>query len=186
MAILKKFVLLYFAELISLSFGPLHFTPWTKDVNGRVIKIRLIRILDHCAIKHRLFLFAFTEEFPTAADHLIDAIQSFLIFRYLRQALLRKMYFEMVNCKREIKNRYLFGYLEGLLAWYDFDVIGVWYLSIGHTHEDIDQTFPFASRRLEVINVVTLFKLHPQLSASYNDLITSSPIASVANIYRLL
>lgn len=63
--------------------------------------------------------------------------------------------------------------------------IYVSFLSIGHTCEDIDQSFLFSARRLRASNGFTLAKLHDLLRQSYPNLITVTAMRRVANISNL-
>ena len=52
-----------------------------------------------------------------------------------------KMYLQLDNTSKQCKSRYLFSYLGLLVQYGVFDRIVVSFLTVGHTHEDIDQIF---------------------------------------------
>lgn len=87
----------------------------------------------------------------------------------------------MDNCTREIKNQFLFGFLECLIAWTVFDVIQFTFLLNGHNCEDIDQAFSLTSPRLKSNHTIAMAELHKQLGLFYSSQITVTAMASVAN-----
>lgn len=68
----------------------------------------------------------------------------------------------MNNCTWENKNRFQFGFLECFIAWKEFDGIQFSILTIGHTHEDIEQAFPSTFQRLKSNNVTKRTELQKQ------------------------
>ena len=55
------------------------------------------------------------------------------------------------------------------------------FLPVGHTHEDIDQTFSKTSERLRTRDTVTISDLHSELSLAYNKNTKVSHIEKIAN-----
>ena len=150
------------------AFGLPHFMIKTKDDRGHSLKVRLIGLLEHNQ-QNKLRLFTLTEEFPTGANHVVEAIHRFLSDRVHSSELPRTFYIQVDNCVKENKNRFLFAYIESLIRWNLFDEILVSFLPVGHTHEDIDQTFSRTSDRLRCNDAITLEDLHGELRTVYNN-----------------
>ncbi len=162
------------------AFGLPHFMIKTKDDRGHTIKVRLVGLLEHNQV-NKLRLFTLTEEFPSGANHVIEAIHRFLAERINESALPRVFYIQVDNCTKENKNRYIFAYIESLIRWNIFDQVEVGFLPVGHTHEDIDQTFSRTSDRLRCNNAITLSDLHHELKQVYNERTTVVEMKNVAN-----
>lgn len=162
------------------AFGLPHFMVKTKDDRGHSLKVRLIGLLEHNQ-KNRLRLFTLTEEFPTGANHVVESIHRFLTERINQATLPRTFYVQVDNCTKENKNRFLFAYMESLLRWKLFDEIVVAFLPVGHTHEDIDQTFSRTSDRLRCNDAITLEDLHGELKHVYNDATSVGAMNNVIN-----
>ncbi len=162
------------------AFGLPHFMVKTKDDRGHSLKVRLIGLLEHNQ-ENRLRLFTLTEEYPTGANHVIEAIHRFLTERINQSSLPRTFYIQVDNCTKENKNRFFFSYLESLIRWKLFDEIVVGFLPVGHTHEDIDQTFSRTSDRLRCNDAMTLEDLHGQLRHVYNSNTSVCAMNNVAN-----
>ena len=63
----------------------------------------------------------------------------------------------------------MFAYMESLVDLGVFDEIIVGFLPIGHTHEDINQSFSTTSARLRSTDAITLDDLHAGLCKCYNN-----------------
>ncbi len=162
------------------AFGLPHFMIKTKDDRGHSLKVRLIGLLEHNQ-QNQLRLFTLTEEYPTGANHVIEAIHRFLSERINQSNLPRTFFIQVDNCTKENNNRFLFSYVESLLRWKLFDEIVVAFLPVGHTHEDIDQTFSRTSDRLRCNDAVTLSDLHGELRQVYNDKTSVCSMNNVVN-----
>ncbi len=162
------------------AFGLPHFMIKTKDDGGHSLKVRLIGLLEHNQ-RNKLRLFTLTEEYPTGANHVVEAIHRFLTERINRSVLPRTFYIQVDNCTKENKNRYMFSYIESLLRWKLFDEVMVSFLPVGHTHEDIDQTFSRTSDRLRCNDAITLSDLHAELRQVYNDQTSVGAMKNVVN-----
>ena len=152
----------------------------TKDDRGHSLKVRLIGLLQHNQ-QNKLHLFTLTEEYPSGANHVVEAIHRFLNERVNQSTLPRTFYVQVDNCTKENKNRFLFSYLESLIRWKLFDEIVVGFLPVGHTHEDIDQTFSRTSERLRCNDAITLSDLHGELRNVYNDRTSVCVMKNVVN-----
>jgi hypothetical protein len=60
-----------------------------------------------------------------------------------------KLLFQMDNCMRDNKNRYLFAFLSFLTARDVYEELRLGFLVVGHTHEDIDGCFAYLSKKLK-------------------------------------
>lgn len=92
----------------------------------------------------------------------------------------------MNNCTRENKNRYFLRYIECALAWNTFDEVQVSFLPIGHTHEDIDQSFFCTARRIRSNNAATLIEFCDQLKLTFNELTKLTAMTNIENSSGLL
>ncbi len=162
------------------AFGLPHFMIKTKDDRGHSLKVRLIGLLEHNQT-NQLRLFTLTEEYPTGANHVIEAIHRFLNERINQSILPRTFFIQVENCTKENKNRFLFSYIESLIRWKLFHEVVVAFLPVGHTHEDIDQTFSRTSDRLRCNDAITLSDLHDELRQVYNDKTTVCAMSNVVN-----
>lgn len=162
------------------AFGLPHFTTKVKSERGHSLKVKLVGVLQH-AIKNKLRLYTLTEEHKTGANHIIEALHRSLMDIYITKQLPKVMYIQVDNCTRENKNRFFFSYLESLVEWKVFDHILVGFLPIGHTHEDIDQSFSSTSERLRSNNAVTISDLQQELKSSYNDQTEVSRMENMVN-----
>jgi len=150
------------------AFGLPHLTVVTKDDRGQALKVRLVGVLHH-GRPNKLRLFTLTAEHQTGANHIVETIHRFLNELAQKGPLAKTLYLQLDNCIRENKNRFLFAYLESLVHWGVFDDVIVGFLPVGHTHEDIDQSFSRTAERLRTNDAVTLSDLHHQLSQTYNE-----------------
>lgn len=82
-----------------------------------------------------------TEEFQTGANHIIESLGRFLEYRRACLEFPKALYPQMNDCTEENINRFMFHYLECLIAWEVFESIQISFLPIGPTHEDIYQAF---------------------------------------------
>lgn len=162
------------------AFGLPHFTVKTKAERGHAIKVKLIGVLQH-STKNVLRLFTLTDEHETGANHIIESIHRTLLDLQKTQVLPRIFNLQVDNCTRENKNKYLFSYLESLVQWCLFDEVIVSFLPVGHTHEDIDQTFSRTSERLRSKDAITLKELRSELSNVYNNGTTVCDLDKIAN-----
>ncbi len=162
------------------AFGLPHFMIKKKDDRGHTLKVRLVGLLEHNQL-NKLRLYTLTEEYPTGANHVIEAVHRFLSERVNQSTLPRTFYIQVDNCTKENKNRFLFSYIESLIHWNIFDQVEVSFLPVGHTHEDIDQTFSRTSDRLRCNNAITLRDLHHELKQVYNDQTSVVSMKNVAN-----
>lgn len=162
------------------AFGLPHFITKTKSERGHSLKVRLIGLLEH-SYMNKLHLYTLTEEYQTGANHVIETIHRFLMVRTQQGVLPSTFYIQLDNTSRENKNRYLFSYLESLVTWRLFDDVQASFLPVGHTHEDIDQTFSRTAERLRSNDAITLGDLQYQLRQTYNNETSVTSMSSVAN-----
>lgn len=162
------------------AFGLPHFMVKTKSERGHAMKVRLIGLLEH-GRENILRLFTLTEEHETGANHVVETVHRFLQSRVKQGPLPRIFYIQVDNTSRENKNRFFLSYCESLVAWQVFDSVQVSFLPVGHTHEDIDQSFSVTADRLRHNDAITLDDLHSQLRETYNSHTQVSRMACVVN-----
>ena len=165
-------------------YGLLHFTVNTKATNGHSLKVKLAGVLEHGVRKH-LSLYTMTSEFETGANHIIECLHRTLQRKSTGSSLQGTLYLQVDNCTRENKNRFLFCYLESLVAWGVFKEVYISFLPVGHTHSDIDQAFSCTSRRLRSNNAVTMEDLMHELRQSYTPEPSVSRLLHIANFSGL-
>ncbi len=161
-------------------FGLPHFTTSTKAERGHSIKIKLLGLLEHCR-PNRLHLYTLTEEFETGANHIIESLYRFILVRANKSLLPPRLFVQVDNCTRENKNRYFMSFIESLVKWGIFDEVEVGFLPIGHTHEDIDQSFSRTSDRLRTNNAITLEDLQAEVRQTYNKFTSVTGMENVVN-----
>ena len=166
------------------SYGLPHFIVNTKAVVGHSLKVKLIGVLEHGVQKH-LSLYTMTAEFESGANHIIEALHRTLTRKAMGSKLQGTLFVQVDNCTRENKNRFLFCYLECLVAWGVFLEVQVSFLPIGHTHADIDQAFSCTSRRLHCYNAATMDDLIGELRLSYTPEPSVCRMNHVANFSGL-
>ncbi len=65
------------------------------------------------------------------------------------KSLLRKLLLQMDNCVKDNKNHHLLAFLSFLIAREVFEEVQLRFLVVGHTHEDIDGSFGYLSKKLK-------------------------------------
>ena len=117
--------------------------------------------------------------------------QAAVVSWVLKEGLLERgklppvLFIQADNCTRENKNRYLLSYLELLVRNGVFEEVHLCFLPIGHTHADIDQSFPSVSTRLRLEPAVTDIDLLNLLRNCYNPRAYAEPIEEIANFSGL-
>lgn len=162
------------------AFGLPHFTTVTKSRTGHSLKVKLIGVLEH-NIENNLHLYTMTQEHETGANHIIETIHRFLNERRKKGPLPPVFFVQVDNCSRENKNRYFMSYLESLVSLKVFQSIEVAFLPVGHTHEDIDQSFSQTSGRLHRNNAITLNELHSELCTANQGRSTVTHMKRIIN-----
>lgn len=107
-----------------LAFRLPHFTTNPKNQRGHALKLKLIGLLEH-RIDNRLFLYTMTEEHANSANYIVETIHCLLNTRRIEGPLPRRFFIQLDNCSREIKNHFVMGYLEMLVARSVFDIVEV-------------------------------------------------------------
>ena len=79
---------------------------------------------------------------------------------YICKYYLKIDLFQMDNCWRENKNKYMMSYLCHLVNQNIFKHVFINFFVVGHTHDDVDQMFSVLSRYFEGINAITIEDLH--------------------------
>lgn len=78
------------------------FITKTMKMCGRSTKIRLVSLLEHCAVKHCLSIFMLTEEYETGANYVAKAIQEFFnACRISTACFPQNSYVQKDNCNSE-------------------------------------------------------------------------------------
>lgn len=162
------------------AFGLPHFTVKTKNERGHSIKVKLVGVLQH-GVQNHLRLYTLTDEHQTGANHIIESLHRSISDISEKCKLPRRFNLQVDNCGRENKNKFVFSFLECLVQWGVFDEVIVGFLPVGHTHEDIDQTFSRTSERLRNRDAITLSDLHNELSQTYNKNTQVSHMDKIAN-----
>lgn len=60
-----------------------------------------------------------------------------------------KLFPQMDNCVNDNKNHHLFAFLSFLIITKVFEKMQLWFLIVGHIHEDIDGNFGYLSKKLK-------------------------------------
>lgn len=111
-----------------------------------------------------------TDEYSTGANHVIEALHGTLNHKYQEEGRLPPtMFIQVNNCTRENKRKYFLSYLESLIARGVFQCVQVSFLPVGHTHEDIDQSFSVITRHLKHKATHTLSELHSEIDKAFHD-----------------
>jgi hypothetical protein len=63
--------------------------------------------------------------------------------------LFKKLFFQMDNCVKDNKNCHLFAFLFILITRKVFEEVQLGFLVVGHTHENIDGSFGYLSKKLK-------------------------------------
>lgn len=113
--------------------------------------MKLVGVLEY-RVRKRLTLYTMTAEHETGANNIIEALHRNLSAKEGSSQIEGTSYLQVDNCTRKNKNKFLFCYLECLVAWGVFQEVFVSFLPVGHTHADIDQEFNFTSRRMQSNN----------------------------------
>jgi len=85
------------------AYGLPHFAFHSKSDKGHALKVKCIGVLEHLLAKH-VTLFTMTEEFPTGANHVVEAMHRVLNTKRLACGKLPPIcYIQVDNCSRENK-----------------------------------------------------------------------------------
>lgn len=167
------------------AYGLPHFAFHSKSDKGHALKVKCIGVLEHLLAKH-VTLFTMTEEFPTGANHVVEAMHRVLNTKRLACGKLPPIcYIQVDNCSRENKNRFFLSYFELLVATGVFKEVQVSFLPVGHTHEDIDQVFSRVAHRLRISEAHTMPELHRQMENSFTPKPHTAEMLSVNNFSGL-
>jgi hypothetical protein len=81
--------------------------------------------------------------------------------------LLRKLLLQIDNCVKDNKNCHMLAFLSLLIVWEVFEKVQLGFFVVGHTHEDIDESFGYLSKKLRKQNnyvMADLIHAFPRLS----------------------
>ena len=70
----------------------------------------------------------------------------------------------MDNCWRENKNKYVMSYLSNLVQCDVFKQIQINFMSVGHTHNDVDQIFSVLLKYFDGSTAITIDDIHDIIS----------------------
>jgi hypothetical protein len=73
-----------------------------------------------------------------------------------RGTLPNKLQIQMDNTAKDNKNHYLLGFCSMLIAERLFETVEVFFLPVGHTHQDVDQAFSLVSKKLKESGAYTV------------------------------
>lgn len=168
------------------AYGLPHFVFTTKSEKGHKLKVKCVGVLEHSNPRKRFF-FTMTEEHSTGANHVIEALHRTINHKYQEEGRLPPtMFIQVDNCTRENKNKYFLSYLESLVARGVFQSVQVSFLPVGHTHEDIDQSFSVITRHLRHKAAHTLSELHTEVAKAFHDKVTVANMDHIANYSGLV
>jgi hypothetical protein len=80
-----------------------------------------------------------------------------------------KLHVQMDNTAKDNKNHYLLGFCSMLIAEQLFKEVVVFFLPVGHTHQDIDQTFSLIARRISQHGAYSLPHLMKIVKDAWKD-----------------
>ena len=81
----------------------------------------------------------------------------------------KKLHLQMDNTAKDNKNHYLLGFCTILIAEHVFKEVEVFFLPMGHTHQDIDQTFSLITRRISQHRAYSLPHLMKVVKDAWQD-----------------
>ena len=167
------------------SYGLPHFTFSTKGDKGQKMKIKCVGVLEHL-VERKIHFFPMTGEFPTGANHVIEALHRVLDAKFHEEGKLPPtMFLQLDNCSRENKNHYLLSYLELLVGIGVFRDVQVSFLPVVHTHEDIDQAFSTLVRNLRTTDAHPLRDLIEEMRNTWRKGGTAAQIRNIINFSGL-
>jgi len=100
--------------------------------------------------------------------NIIESLHRTLRAKSALKPLKGTLLLQVDNCTRENKNKFLFSYLEGLVAWGVLTELQESFLAITRTYSDIDQKFSCTSRRLASKNTVAMDDLVSELRTCFS------------------
>eukprot|EP00873_Tetraselmis_striata_P020588 jgi/Tetstr1/440852/TSEL_003092.t1 len=149
-----------------------HSATWSKDVvKDKFLKVHLACV-KHNGMRHD-DVYAFTDIFPHDSSCTITVLRLTILKDLERRGYgegskpLHKVHFQLDNTCRENKNRCVLCFAEWVVATCVVEEVVLFFLSVGHTHERVDQVFSKFSRRLGGHSAKTLTKLFRKLRQGY-------------------
>lgn len=137
----------------------------TNNTREKSFKDYIIGLLEHKNPDKQLF-FTVMKEIETGANYVVEVLYKFPnSFSQIRVS--PTMYIQVDKCPLENNNRYIFAYIKRFVARGVFRNVEVSFHPIGHTHDNIDQTFSKTSVRLRSVGAITLINLHAELRTAY-------------------
>ena len=131
------------------------FRQAVKGVEGRYVKTHLCGVLVHgLALYCHVWIDAHHKH---DSNQVVTSLVRVLgDVRARRGTLPPTLRIQADNCGRENKNCYMFAFCAALVALGHFREVQMYFLIVGHTHEDIDQKFSVLSRVLKRQDVLSL------------------------------
>lgn len=131
-------------------------------VKNHSLNLTLIGVVVHSQ-PSILQLFFRTEEPLSGANHIFGAIRTAILKRLTWGTTPRKLFIQVDNCMRVIKNNYFLTYQEHLVASEVLKSVEVGLLPIGDTQKGMHKIFTWISAWLRHNIVITLTDLHNQI-----------------------
>lgn len=133
------------------------------------MRINLIGELEHASVC-QLRLYTVTDNHASGSNHIVEIAHFVINEEALNGNLLRKCFLQLYRYSRENKIRYVMAFMECLDHWSVLDELEFGFLTVGHTHSDIDHTFSTTSCRLKTHDAITLADTHHEMSQCFNEL----------------
>ena len=125
---------------------------------GIPLTTKLMGVIDY---GHKWYGFWSFPEFAATANVTLTALSRVIHLAHVDRAsrgqpFPRKLQLQMDNSGRDNKNHYLLGYCGLLVAEKIFEEVEVFFLPVGHTHNEIDATFSLVSRAMTAAGPLSL------------------------------
>jgi hypothetical protein len=84
------------------------------------------------------------------------------------KSLLKKLFFHMDNCVKDNNNRHMLVFISLLVTCKVFEEVQLRFIVVGHTHEVIDESFRYLSKKLKEQNNYVMVDLMKGFMLSQN------------------
>lgn len=150
------------------SFTRHHFNISVKDNREHGLKAHM-KFMPHHEIFNHLHLYLLTREHKSGSNHIVQVLHLVMNKKGRQRTLARKLLLQLYKWVCANKKPFLLICLDFFVIWGVFDVGLISFLTTGHTHVYIDQTFSMIAEKRRRSDERTMDDMSSVLSICYNS-----------------